>query len=92
MELVLFVFLGVLGVGLLRAVDWYRSRDRFPPLPAVSTDNPVLILPDAATLSDFVPSSHDASPFGQGAPANCNSGQGLIDAGHCGDFGGSSQH
>ena len=92
MELVLFVFLGELGVGLLKAVDWYRSRDRFPPLPAVPTDNPVWILPDTATLSDFVPSSHDASPSGQDAPANCDSGQGLIDAGHCGDIGGSSQH
>lgn len=93
MEVALLVFLTLLAAGLLKFINAYRSRDKYPPLPTVPRETTVSVLLDPSTLTLTGCSSLGADTTGHHAYVSCDSGgHGVSGSGHCGDGGGGSHH
>jgi hypothetical protein len=100
MDLLLVVFLSGLTVALLKLIDNYRARDKYPPSPTVPSTAPApIILSPGFGVPDIV-ADHAIGLCGASSaehPAytsssDCHFAHGSVDTGACGDAGGSGHH
>jgi hypothetical protein len=84
MAISMMVFLTALAVALLKLADYYRSRDKYPPLPSVPAD-PVDTSPIFTQY--LIQTAMNANAPGLETPGHCHSAHGSLDIRYGGESG-----